>query len=263
MRALWLSLLVFMVVACEPEPTPFPVDMPSEEITQLPATQEQPVAIRYALAANTENHVSDLNLIAAKAEITQLEDTFSAADLGTRFDVIAAYGNWPGAILSPVTPTVSLVINTSVAPFTDESIIPILEASVDPASVLEALAIPVERSASGGSSPADLRVQLANAGWPDGFERALGHSNPPGVDEIVQQWAAIHITAYPQLMTQAEVNPYDLLLVQWSSPDERELWSTIFGATTRVVDLYSLPISYWAVPEVNIEFTPGGWPVPS
>lgn len=226
-------------------------------------TTATPAGVRYALAANTANHVSDFNLIAASTTVTQLETSFSAGDLGARFDIIAAYGNWPGAALSPVTPTVSLVIDTNVVPFTDEAVTNILQTSINLTSLLETLSIPIERPTDRGILSGSLRAQLANSGWPDGFDTLLGHTNPPGLDEIIQQWAAIRIRAYPQLLPQPETQPYHLLLVQWANPEDREQWAVIFGEATQVIDLYSLPISYWVEPEIEIEFTPGGWPIPS
>src|SRR5262245_16264955 len=98
---LWLFWIccvlgVLLVAACGPEATPYPVDIPSAT-TSTPQTSDTST-IRYALAANTNGLVSDLSLIQASAQIEQLTEAVNPADLGNRYDLVAAYGDLPGSM---------------------------------------------------------------------------------------------------------------------------------------------------------------------
>jgi hypothetical protein len=104
-------LTLFLLAACQPEPTPFPVDVPSPyAATSVPTTTGSP-SVRYALAANTEGFAADLELIEAVAQVEQLTHAPRLEDLGNRFDILAAYADLPGGTRSPVVPHVSLVVN--------------------------------------------------------------------------------------------------------------------------------------------------------
>ncbi|MBC7812066.1 MAG: hypothetical protein H7175_13010, partial [Burkholderiales bacterium] len=53
-----------------------------------------------------------------------------------------------------------------------------------------------------------------------------------------------------------------LALIVWTEQSQRANWVTLLGETN-VIDLYALPISYQALPELTISrFTPDGWPLP-
>jgi hypothetical protein len=83
------GLLLVCLSACEPEATPFPVDIPTPA-TATP-TPGVPAPVRYALAPNTLDSVADRSLLEGSAQVTQLSEAVNLDDLGTQFDVIAAY----------------------------------------------------------------------------------------------------------------------------------------------------------------------------
>ena len=51
-----------------------------------------------------------------------------------------------------------------------------------------------------------------------------------------------------------------LALVAWTASEQRETWVTRLSSAN-VIDLYTIPISYLALPELTITFTQGGWPL--
>jgi hypothetical protein len=48
--------------------------------------------------------------------------------------------------------------------------------------------------------------------------------------------------------------------VTWTAPETKQAWAARVG-DANVVDLYTLPISFWAADGLNITFTQGGWPL--
>src|SRR5689334_10569755 len=118
---LFVLLVLFLVsAACTPEATPFPVDVPTFASAASSANQ---TIIRYALAPNTNGLVSDLVLIEKATQIEALDTAINPADLGSRFDIAAAYGDIPDGMRSPITPHIALVINPKILPWSDPQIL--------------------------------------------------------------------------------------------------------------------------------------------
>lgn len=260
-----LMCFFLIIAACTEEPTPFPADIPGETEAAIPVGESS--VIRYVLAANTEGFVSELELIEASAQVEQLTEPVTPDDLGTEYDLFAAYGDLPGGTRSPVMPHVTLVIKSDIAPLDDLSLRNILIRSLSPKAVVDRLGIP-------GATPAELesttsgllRAELANAGWPDGLSLILGYAHTPGALQVAEQlqMAGIHARLSP--MNQRELkNAFDAGTIQaglitWNTPEEHAEWVEHFGSSN-VINLYSIPISYIARPDLSIDFTPGGWPL--
>jgi hypothetical protein len=255
---LFSAFLIFLLSACEPEPTPFPVDIPP---TPSPTPDVQ-MPIRYAFAPNTSEAVSDLDLIAASGSVEHLIEAPNPADIGTRFDVIAAYGKWPDTTESPILTRVALVINSSIVPLDAPAIANVLRRALDPTAILADLDIPGGEIASiETASPITLRTELANAGWPDGFDVIMASESLPGITEITGQLAAISVAAQPVPLSNSVWERTHLAIIAWTTPEERAAWIERAGGESNVIDLFTLPISYWAAPDLSITFTPGGWPL--
>ncbi|MEO8610064.1 MAG: hypothetical protein ABI690_19375 [Chloroflexota bacterium] len=264
----FLGLLVFFLVgaACTSEATPFPVDTPTVASGQLSSDQS---VIRYALAPNTDGLVSDINLLKNAAQVVQLDTAIDPADLGSQFDIAAGYGDIPGGTRSPVTLHIVLVINPTLLPWHDPNILNIFRRSFDPEKITNALDITgVSIESVTGKPTMDIQTQLANAGWPDGLSFNLGNAYAPGSEQIIAQWKTASIQAQQTIAPKSEIQAdliegrFQAALVIWTTPDERGELVSQFG-NENVIDLYSLPISYLAVPELHISFTPGGWPLPT
>lgn len=259
-----LTGLILFLAACGPEVTPFPASLPTEAATLTPGGVQ---AVRYALAANAEGLVADIDLIQASAQIEQLHEAVHPDDLGIRYDMVAVYGDLPGGTRSPVTLHVVLVMNADVPPLDNPVLLDALRKSVNPGAAAEALSIPGLTAETVDHDEArDLRVQLANAGWPDGFGLQMGAAGVPGVGALIGQWQAAGIAVQTQPMSEAEIKAgfesgrIQAALTAWTSEEERAGWGQRMGSEN-VLDLYSVPISYRAVDGLKISFTPGGWPI--
>lgn len=270
----WLPVVIGLLAGCGPQPTPFPVDIPAEE-TQPPAPTEAvpaavepsspPGIIRYALAANTAGLVADLPLIEVSAQVEQLAGPPRPDDLGRRYDILAAFGDLPGGQRSPVLQHVALLINP--AAVQQEELAAALRRSLNPVEVLAALAAPgAAAEPLAIPSVTARRVELANAGWPDGINLNLAYTFAPGAAQAAAALQAVHIWTQPIQMTAEALNSaleagqVHLALIVWTTPDERAAWVERAGAAN-LVDLYAVPIGYQAAPGLNVTFTPSGWPI--
>jgi hypothetical protein len=254
-------------MACEPEPTPFPVAIPPPS-TDVPLTISASSSIRYTFAPNTAGLVADLELISESAQVEQLTEEVNPDELGTRYDIVTAYGDLPGGTRSPVMAHVALLVNPDITPLDNSAVISIVQHSIDAQAVIEHLAISgaqVDLSQA-AIATSTLRLQLANAGWPDGFHLTTAYAYTPGAVEMVEQLQAIGISSQMLLMTDADIaaelddGQIHLALVTWTAPEQRERWETLVGSAN-VLDLYTIPISYLAMPELTITFTANGWPL--
>ncbi len=254
-----------LLTACGPEATPFPVDIPT---INGDSPSAPPTTIRYALADNTRNFVSDLPLIQAAAKLEQLTESFDPTDLGSRFDIVAAYGDLPGSTRSPVTIHMALVINTTLSPLDSPPLATLIRSSPDTDAIVNNIAIPGINALPIETLPASpLRTNLANAGWPDGILVRLIFVPLPGIDITTDYLASSSIRTQGESVTEQEA--YDrlsdenihLALVPWRTSEERRQLEEAVGEIN-VLDLYDIPISYVAVPNLEVTFTPGGWPIP-
>jgi hypothetical protein len=276
MRPLWRLALVGLcaaLAACEPEPTPLPVVPPPPPDAQTggfsPLSAESADAanapLRYGLIGTTP----DLALLEASAQVTLLDTPPESQELGVRYDIVAAYGAFPGWEVSPVAPTLGLLVNPARPPLDNSTLREIVRRSIAPTELTNALALP-------GALPAPLeyittaeaRAALANAGWPDGFAARLGILPMPGGEAVAARLAAVNIATTHMTLDAAalgaalDAGQLHLALVTWTNAEERAEWAARVGAEN-VVDLVTLPISYWARDGLNITLTPGGWPVPA
>jgi hypothetical protein len=191
------------------------------------------------------------------------------ADLGKRYDLVAAYGDLPGGTHAPVTPHVAVVINPTASPLSDPSLLNLLRHSLNPQSIVDSLAIAGAVSDTVEfSPPIAIRTELANAGWPDGLVLSIAYAAAPGAPEIAEQLVSVGINSRLSVITKDDLNTaFDGGIIQaafitWETPDERQAWVSRFG-DANVIDLYTVPISYLAVRDLTITFTPGGWPIPA
>ncbi len=226
-----------------------------------------PDGIRYALDANTAGAVADFDQLSDAATVETLAEAINPADLGTRFDLAAAYGDLPGGIRSPVTPYIALVVNANRPPLDNPLFADALRQALDPSAIITALNLAgASVDFSGTGDRAAVRSALANAGWPDGVAVRLGHSAVPGAQVIAEQLRAFGIRAEvtavgaSALLESLNDGSIQIALIAWTSADERQSWVNAVGETN-VIDLFSVPISYIATEGLSITFTPGGWPL--
>ena len=267
----YLRILIFLLIlaACDAEATPYPMVGPPTPTDPVLPTDIPPV--RYALAANILEYIPQIEyeLIAASGMVEQLTDTVNPADLGVHYDIIATYGDLAGWTRSAVTPHVMLVINPTAPPLTPQ-LADVIRRAVDTPTIVAEKGIPgaVVTGETVLSSPSALRTELANLGRPDGLQLVMGYAYTPGVAQIAAQLAVENLDVQSTKLTNDEIRTafadgrIHLALVTWTTPEQQQQWRDFFGAEfTR--ELYNLPISYLALPDLPVSFTPGGWPVVS
>lgn len=263
-RVLVCAGLLVLLAACEPDATPLPAFVPPTATT-APATTA-PGPLRYALTAETRGSVADLPLLEASAEVTFLEPDASTEP--GDYALMAGYGDRPGWARSPVTPRVTLAIGAARAPLDEVSIVEIITGAIDAQALVAAGGLGGSEPLSVASDTPAQRARLANAGWPDGFDVALADAGLPGADALAAQLTTLGLrvdrVALPDgeplaALADGRVN---LALVVWSDEAQRQALADAVGAE-RLLDLYTLPITFQAIDGLRLTFTPGGWPLAS
>lgn len=260
-------LLVFTLIcgvllaACEPEATPFPVDIPTTPTADAnPPTPDR--LPRIALAANTTGFVPQRDTLDVNAEIIELDAGTDLNALEGVYDLVTAYGAIPGWTRIEPDETISLVIGDGA----DGAARDLIQRALNPTAAVASLNISgAELLRDTVPDTATIRTELANLGRPDGLVFLMGHAFIPGADEIAAGLTAANIetlaleSGADDLWNALESGAVGLALIRWREEDARTRWAERFGAEN-VIDLYRLPLSYLAAPGVQISLTAAGWP---
>ena len=227
--------LLLLVCACEPAATPLPVnlDLEATVTSAAPPPTEAPTELRYAVTADTLPYISpdDQQLIAAHAQIITLDAPPNPADLGGQYEIVVTLDDLADSTTTPTPLTVSLVINSALPPLDDP-----------------ALAEIVGHAANASADAPTLRRDLANAGYPDGFDLTLASRYAPGADALEQRLNALN------LQTRITTNPDEAAhLILTTAPTESEAQNAI--------SLLTIPIHYRTIEGLSITFTPSGYPI--
>ena len=243
-----LVLLLLLLAACEPEATPLPVSLPTSTSSPAP-----PPPIRYGLV--------NPDLLAAiipannPPQIETITDPSATDLLGAQFDIIIAPGSWQEATPTPIEIQVGLVINSELYPLDDPALRLIISDLVRHDSITADLDIPgIRVTPIATSDLRTLRTRLANAGWPDGFDLIVVLADLPGRTPLVDRFTSAGLQ-----IQQARDFAWDsthLALIRWIGDSPPADWTR-----ADIVTLYSLPVSYQAIPELDITFSPTGWPL--
>jgi hypothetical protein len=272
------GLMVAVLAGCGPdEATPFPVQVTAEfatatalppaasgEMTELSAAPNSG-QIRYAVAPNAAEMVSaDFG---DTVRVQQLTEAVNPADVGAQYDIVVGYGDLPGGVRSAYSHTVTLILNPDSWPMMSAELLGLVRGSVDPGAVVAALDVAGVTVSEQNPAAGNLRVSLANAGWPDGIGLRMGYQPVPGSEVIVGQLRASYLVGRGVgLPADATIGSIDssvqLALMVWARPEVRHGWVTRFG-TENVIDLYTLPISYVAAEGIQVTFDAWGWPIAS
>jgi len=266
---LWLSCIIgiCLVVACQPEATPVANVAPPTNTPDMSETLPPP--IRYVLGTHAQNMPSIEGELTESGLLIPVSSLTVESQLGVDYDVIADYGIVEGWEQSPILPTVSLVINPNLDPLTDDNITNIIRNSVDGVRIINQTnisgTIPLAVSTIRLSS---LKTEFANMGYPDGFELQLGIAEIPNSQAIITELNNLNLdlnmtsTSLESIPTQLVDNRLHLALIKWHTVSEKSVWTSAVGENN-VIDLYQLPISYLASPDLNVTFSDSGFPVAS
>ena len=262
MNRLIVICVLILGVACQPPATPIAVGVQPTDTEAVVSTVPPP--IRYAFHPNTEGFVTDLTEIEQSGIVVTLSDD-SLAELGTDYDVIMTYGEQAGWTTSPHPQHIALLINPNLAPFDDPEILNLFKSSLNPTAIIETLDITgILPADSSTTDSATVKSTLANLGYPDGFALSLGESQILGSEALAEQ-----LTRFNFHLTSTELTEDELIiafdnqrlhlgLIIYTTPEARASWSSLVGEDN-IIDLYTIPISYNAQPELQIDFTAHGW----
>ncbi len=262
-----LCLLLLLVAGCEAPATPLPAVLPpTATAVPLPTL---PPPIRYAFAANTAGYVEELDIIRQTGLVEQLTDNNLDDGIIAGYDVVVTYGTveLSGWARSAVSPQLALLLNTALPPLDNPEVQNWVRRALNPQAIIDTLAIP--GAAAAAADPAEslaIRNGLANAGYPDGIELVLAFRTFPGTGLLAEQWSAAGFQVTPLAITAENANDIfqtrraHLLLVVWTTPADRAIWEELAGGDP-LIDLYALPISYRALPDLTLTFTPSGFPL--
>ncbi len=250
------------ISACQPQATPFPANIPSPTAENIITPTLMP--IRYAVPDNALPYFQ-FHINAPIDVIT----TTSSMTLGDDYDIIADYGLHSGWTASPISQHVALVLNLQQSPL-DNPVIADLIRSIPDSTTLTDLSsiIGVISAERPTRSAREARIALANSGYLDGLELRLAMSPMPGIDNVIQQFQSANIflnpVSYPYPLDPLLLSSegYPLALVLWTQATEREQWLSIVGEANWIA-LYTLPISYQAIPELSVQIADSGWPIAS
>lgn len=226
------------LVACEPEATPLPVNLPTRAVTtNTPAAPQTP---RYAVAQDVLPYLTDEDrrLISASAEIVPYEETGDYA-------LVISLTPLPDGAQAPDPLHLSLIVNTALPPLGAPQIEQIIRMAVDPQQMAQALGIPHEQA---GAAPTltqqAIRSDLANAGYPDGFDLTLAAEIPLIAGNLAAQLAAVGI--------QARIIP---------AGEPAHLTLTSGTLSPQAIPLLNLPIYFRAQEGLTVTFAPSGFPL--
>jgi hypothetical protein len=256
-------VILFIIAGCSPPPTPFPVTpINSQEPTLAPgaATAAQlggalPTRepVRYGVLPNAERHAPLETLRRANMQITIL----GAESDATQFDVMTGFGVYDGWVRTDNAPTISLVINPQLEPFNNADLLALVRESVQIPVVLQDIPETEVRYTPAGDT-AKNKTALANLGYPNGITIFGKVDSYPGAREILGSMATTNINV---LAAQNATAPH-LQVIGWDNATLRETYVSEFGAEN-VIDLYTLPISYYLNGEFLTAFTDDGWVIVS
>lgn len=226
------------LVACEPEATPLPVNLPTRAVvTDTPAAPQTP---RYAIAPDALPYLTaeDRRLISASAEIVPYEETGDYA-------LVVSLTPLPDGTQAPDPLHLSLIVNTALPPLDAPQIEQIVRMAVDPQQLAQALGIPPDLA---GAAPTlttqALRSDLANAGYPDGFDLTLAAEIPSIAGNLAAQLAAVGI--------QARIVP---------AGEPAHLTLTTGALSPQAIPLLYLPVYFRAQEGLTVTFAPSGFPI--
>jgi hypothetical protein len=239
--------LLLLVCACEPEATPLPVNLPT--LPPPSPTAGTPAPLRYAVAPDALPYLTDEDrrLISASAQLIPMDSASASDDLGTGYEIVVALGDLPDGTRTDSPLQVDLAVDTTLPPLDNPKLVDILRRAVDPAKIVATLNLPypgIQAETAQVDDALILRTDLANAGYPDGFDVTV--SAAPAADALAQLLGTIGIEVR-SVTTAGEAT--HLSFVSGQTPP------------ANAIPLYTIPISYRAVDGLNVTFTPSGFPI--
>lgn len=260
LKRLWLGLL--LLSACGPEPTPIaitPIISPTPIETAAP-TLDSPMpdatAITYAVLPNAVDYIpanleNDPAITIARLSNPPSDDT-------PPYDLAIALGTVGGWQQSPIQMHIAAAFNNELPPLNNTALRTLLLQAIDVTALSDALEIPGVIVLHPPSADAGLtRTTLANLGYPDGLTITATTNDVPGGSPLIEQLAT---GGFALSVNTLGSTPAHITLLTWYQDTQRADLVERFGAAN-LVDLYAIPVSYLARPDLDITYTPEGWPI--
>ena len=265
MKRYLFIFLVSLIVACTPETTPFPADLPPTATQFIEPTLPPP--IRYGILYDVAEYFPDKAFIEESALVTQLDIIPSIEEATQTHTVVVRFGIHEGWQVSPITPKIIAVMNSNLAPFNEIEIRNIFSQTPNVGQILDELQlVGAETLLVTPASSEIIRTQLANLGYPDGLDLVVAHHQPYGFQPILTNLSQKGISLRELVLSKDELlqafqqQLSHLILITLHSDEEFAEWEQIAGADN-ILQLYTLPISYIATDDVTVEFTANGFPL--
>jgi len=261
----WLLSIagLLLLAGCEAAATPVVAVVQPTNTAEIIATLPPP--IRYGLAANINGYLDERGLL----EETALVEFLPAGGLLAGYDLIATYGLFDDWQQSPTAHHFALILNTHLAPLDNPTIAQLIRRSVNTQALVNATGIDGAQAAIVEHLPSEtIKTELANAGFPDGFQLTFAAMPVPATNNVINQLADSNLQTdrveanADNISNMLSNNRAHLFLIRWVSEDEQQQWIQVVGEENFIA-LYTLPISYQADASLTITFTSQGWPLPA
>jgi ABC-type transport system substrate-binding protein len=241
-----LLLAAAILAACTPTPTPLPVVAPP---THTPIGTAAPQGIRYLFDPLTWGYFRDELPPAAQVTLLESIPESQTAPL-SEHDVVLTVYELAGTQRTDYALSWALILNAALPPLDDPSVREIVRAALDPSRAADA-----------------LRIELANAGYPDGVTLFAANATPADVQDERLRFIAerlsplgIDLTIVALSSTAAfESGNQQLIAAVWSSETTRAAWVERFGGAN-IIELARQPLYYAAAPGIEVTFAPDGFP---
>lgn len=268
-RILVLAVLAIVLAACEAEATPAPPLIPDTP-TVAPSTATAAPPVRYGLLPNTDGFISssERNQLAQFALVDDIQQDSGSILAQDTYDIIAGYGIYDGWELSPQGQSLTIVINTELAPLDDPEIVEAIITNSQAEILLRQLQqYGATADVSTQLNRVELRSLLANKGYPDGILLNTVYQQLPGFAIWRAQLGDANITLQASLIdgdfqSLLATGQFHLAFLNAANDESRSELTDAFGEDN-VINLYNLPISYQLRdPNIRVIFSESGWPIP-
>lgn len=256
MKHILLIILGVVLVGCEAQATPIAA---ISTVTPIISSTATPVStIRYGVLADSAPYL----------DLSDLQDILSIEILGSmeqvnEYDIVLGLGRQDGWQELDIQQHISLAINSNLAPLSNQTLYDLVPQVIDTQALMNNINISgtQQTRAQQSSDATSIRTILANNGYPDGLTLLLAAEAIPILDTIVNQYDVAGISLQLTDIDSFEQNQAHLALFMWIDDAQRTTWVEQVGEEN-LVDLVTIPISYFSADTINIEFTETGFPIP-
>lgn len=259
-RVVAACAFILSMSACGPDPTPLPIDLPPP--TSTPAAVAENRTYTLAVEARLLPLIpeADLRAAARSSEVVRVETAAALSpETNTAVDLLVGLGDFPGSNRTALAIPLWLAVNSEVAPLDQDVIAARVYEMLNTIDLREALPGAAQAGLISAVDPFQIRSDLANSGFPDGFALSLASINAPGAEAIAQSLQQYGLDV--RISPQTDGTTYNgSALTLFIDVQNHAQMTQRFG-NTAIVELARLPVSYRANGGLTIALTENGWPL--